>query len=54
MMEMPRDGVTTGEVVVRAPWLNAEYLQNLMPLSLWEGNYLHTGDIGRMIPTVRL
>ena len=25
---MPRDGVTTGEAVARAPWLNAEYLKN--------------------------
>ena len=49
MMEMPRDGVTTGEVVVRAPWLNAEYLKNPdATRSLWEGNYLHTGDIGHI------
>ena len=49
MVEMPRDGVTTGEVVARAPWLNAEYLKNPDATSaLWEGDYLHTGDVGHI------
>ena len=49
MVEMPRDGVTTGEVVARAPWLNAEYLKNPDATSaLWKGNYLHTGDVGHI------
>ena len=49
MLEMPRDGVTTGEVVARAPWLNAEYLKNPDATSaLWEGDYLHTGDVGHI------
>ena len=47
MNEMPRDGVTTGEIVARAPWLNAEYLKNPeATLALWYGDYLHTGDVG--------
>ncbi len=49
MVEMPRDGVTTGEVVARAPWLNAEYVRSSdATLKLWEGNYLHTGDVGHI------
>jgi len=49
MAEMPRDGVTTGEVVARAPWLNAEYLKNPdATIALWEGDYLHTGDVGHI------
>ena len=49
MMELPRDGLTTGEVVARAPWLNAEYLKSPdATRALWEGDYLHTGDVGHI------
>jgi fatty-acyl-CoA synthase len=49
MNEMPRDGVTTGEVVTRAPWLNAKYVKNSdATRRLWEGGYLHTGDVGHI------
>ena len=49
MNEMPRDGNSTGEVVARAPWLNAEYLKNSeASQALWEGDYLHTGDVGHI------
>lgn len=49
MTEMPRDGASTGEVVARAPWLNAEYLKNPDASdALWEGDYLHTGDVGHI------
>ena len=49
MTEMPRDGLTTGEVVARAPWLNAEYVKNPnATCALWEGDYLHTGDVGHI------
>ena len=49
MKEMPRDGVTVGEIVVRAPWLNAEYVKNPQATrALWEGGYLHTGDVGHI------
>ena len=49
MTEMPRDGVTVGEIVVRAPWLNAEYVKNPQATrALWEGGYLHTGDVGHI------
>jgi fatty-acyl-CoA synthase len=45
--ELPRDGVAAGEVVLRAPWLTMGYLNNPdASEALWEGGWLHTGDIG--------
>lgn len=45
--EVPRDGSTVGEVVVRAPWLTQSYLHDeAASEALWQGGYLHTGDIG--------
>jgi len=47
MNDLPRDGVSTGEVVVRAPWLSQGYSGNQEGSeSLWQGGYLHTGDVG--------
>lgn len=47
MKDVPRDGKTTGEIVARAPWLNAAYLKDADATSdLWRGGYLHTGDVG--------
>jgi fatty-acyl-CoA synthase len=47
MDEVPHDGKTTGEIVVRAPWLTMGYLNNREASEqLWAGGYLHTGDIG--------
>ncbi len=49
MAGLPHDGETTGEVVVRAPWLTQGYLKNPeTSAALWRGGYLHTGDIGHM------
>ena len=46
MNEVPRDGRTTGEIVVRAPWLTQGYLKDHKNSEkLWEGGYLHTGDV---------
>ena len=51
MDEQPRDGSGTGEVVVRAPWLNAAYLKSPeATAALWHGGYLHTGDVGHIAP----
>ena len=47
MHDVPNDGVTTGEIVVRAPWLTKGYLGNLKASNdLWSNGYLHTGDVG--------
>ncbi|MDD2720542.1 MAG: fatty acid--CoA ligase [Gallionella sp.] len=45
--ELPHDGQSAGEVVVRAPWLTQGYLHDEAASGvLWAGGYLHTGDIG--------
>ncbi len=47
MNEVPHDGASAGEVLIRAPWLTAGYLNNTQAGdTLWEGGWLHTGDIG--------
>ena len=47
MRELPHDGTSTGEVVMRSPWLTDGYLDNPQATeALWEGGWLHTGDIG--------
>jgi fatty-acyl-CoA synthase len=49
MRDVPHDGNTSGEIVVRAPWLTMGYLDNPSASEkLWQGGYLHTGDIGTM------
>lgn len=45
--DVPRDGRSVGEVVVRAPWLTQAYLGNPgASAELCGGGYLHTQDIG--------
>ncbi len=47
MNDVPRGGSVSGEVVVRAPWLTQGYAGNAEGSeTLWEGGYLHTGDVG--------
>jgi len=44
--EVPRDDASAGEIVVRAPWLTQGYLKDHKTSErLWEGGYLHTGDV---------
>lgn len=44
--EIPRDGESVGEIVVRAPWLTQGYLKDQRNSEqLWRGGYLHTGDV---------
>src|SRR6185369_8914910 len=45
-VEQPRDSRSVGEIVVRAPWLTQGYLKDTKASErLWEGGYLHTGDV---------
>ena len=47
MNEVPRDGKTQGELVLRAPWLTQGYLKDEdNSKKLWHGGWMHTGDIG--------
>jgi fatty-acyl-CoA synthase len=47
MNELPRDGKTQGELVLRAPWLTQGYLKDEdNSKKLWHGGWMHTGDIG--------
>ena len=44
---LPHDGISAGEIVLRAPWLTMGYVGNPAgTAALWEGGWLHTGDIG--------
>jgi fatty-acyl-CoA synthase len=45
-VEQLRDSRSVGEIVVRAPWLTQGYLKDTKASErLWEGGYLHTGDV---------
>ena len=47
--DVPADGKSTGEVIVRAPWLTQGYLNDTEKSEeLWDGGWMHTGDIGYM------
>ncbi len=49
MQELPQDGVSAGEVVIRSPWLTEGYFDDPEgSAALWRGGWLHTGDIGTM------
>jgi len=49
MVRQPDDGSSSGEIVVRAPWLTQGYFKDpAASEALWAGGYLHTSDIGRI------
>ena len=49
MRDVAHDGVATGEVVARGPWLTTGYGKNpAASAALWQGGWLHTGDVGTM------
>jgi fatty-acyl-CoA synthase len=51
MKDVPHDGKSAGEIVLRSPWLTQGYYDN--PESseqLWTGGYLHTSDIAVVTP----
>lgn len=46
MNELPKDGDSVGEIVVRSPWLTQAYFkEEERSKDLWAGGYLHTGDV---------
>jgi len=49
MEDIPRDGKTLGEIVVRAPWLTEGYYKDPEKSeALWLGGWLHTGDLAAL------
>ena len=47
MNDVPHDGKSQGELVLRAPWLTQGYLKDEEnSKTLWHGGWMHTGDIG--------
>ncbi|MEE3170235.1 MAG: long-chain-fatty-acid--CoA ligase, partial [Pseudomonadota bacterium] len=48
---VPHDGEAKGEIVARAPWLTQGYFKEPEKgEQLWEGGWLHTGDVASMEP----
>jgi fatty-acyl-CoA synthase len=51
MKDLPHDGESAGELVLRSPWLTQGYVGNPEASeALWAGGYLHTGDIAVITP----
>ena len=51
MKDVPYDGKSAGEIVLRAPWLTQGYFNNPEGSEqLWAGGYLHTSDIAVVDP----
>ncbi len=52
MNDVSANGESTGEIVLRAPWLTQGYLKdNHNSEQLWRGGYLHTGDVANVDAT---
>lgn len=51
MNDIPADGESVGEIVVRAPWLTQGYLKDTRNSeNLWKDGYMHTGDVANSNP----
>src|SRR5258706_730681 len=51
MNDVPHDGKSTGEVVLRSPWLTQGYFDDAETSEqLWAAGYLHTSDIAVVSP----
>lgn len=49
--DVPADGVSVGEILVRTPWLTQGYSKEPEKgAELWSGGWLHTGDVASMGP----
>ena len=48
---LPHDGTSTGEVVMRSPWLTQSYFKAPdKTAELWRNGWLHSGDVGYITP----
>ncbi|MBW1961892.1 MAG: fatty acid--CoA ligase [Deltaproteobacteria bacterium] len=48
---LPHDGRSVGEILVRTPWLTQGYVNDPQRAEdLWQGGWLHTGDMGFIDP----
>ena len=51
MRELPHDGKTQGELVLRAPWLTPCYMGDVAASeALWRGGWMHTQDVATIGP----
>ena len=51
MRELPHDGKTQGELVLRAPWLTPCYMGDVTASdALWRGGWMHTQDVATIGP----
>jgi len=48
--ELPRDGVATGDVMVRGPWVMRDYYRNDQSSPLSADGWFPTGDVGSIDP----
>jgi fatty-acyl-CoA synthase len=47
--DVPKDGRSTGEIIVRAPWCTQGYYKEPEKSEeLWAGGWMHTGDVAYM------
>jgi fatty-acyl-CoA synthase len=47
--DVARDGIQTGEIVVRSPWLTPGYYKDPgRSEELWAGGWMHTGDVANV------
>jgi len=49
--ELPHNGQSTGELILRAPWLTESYFKDPeRTKDLWQNGWLHTGDVAFIDP----
>src|SRR5581483_8497857 len=48
--DLPHDGVATGNVVVRGPWVVRDYFESAAPSPLTPDGWFPTGDVGSIDP----
>ncbi len=48
--ELPHDGVAFGELLIRGPWIAAEYYRDPRSAQSFEDGWLRTGDVAKITP----